>query len=348
MPKYLTVILGAGASHSLNPERGALDRQEYRPPLTAGIFAYSPEFRQLLQSYPLAEILTSEIEAQINPTRPNPGLEVVLQHYAQALADGHDTHITRQFLQLPLYLNDLFGEISFRFTNSPREYNILVNRTIEHTASVMYLTLNYDTLLEIPLGRISNVRFDSEADYIADPRWLLVKLHGSTHWYRKFITNMRVGSEPEFINLLRQIALPPSLEETVTMHPLPGHRNCAWNGGAYYPALTVPVDGKYEINCPDSHVARAREFLAQCPNYLIIGTSGRDDDLLDMLKAARPGGGQMRVVGRAHEHTVETYERFKLALNPHSQREADVFWDDRGFSEFIDSGKLTEFLQSLH
>ncbi len=111
MSKKLTVILGAGASYSQNPDPKALDDQNYRPPLTHDIFTTSRSFAAILHKYPLAETLASDINLRIRQNRAGVGLEQILKLYEERLTRGEDSHITRQFLQIPLYLNDLFGEI---------------------------------------------------------------------------------------------------------------------------------------------------------------------------------------------------------------------------------------------
>ena len=75
----LTVIIGAGASHSLNPDPKALDDQGYRPPLATDIFRGNTEFRRILNRYPLAEILASDIDRKIRQNKQGVGLEQILK-----------------------------------------------------------------------------------------------------------------------------------------------------------------------------------------------------------------------------------------------------------------------------
>ena len=53
----------------------------------------------------------------------------------------------------------------------------------------------------------------------------------------------------------------------------------------YYPILTAPLAGKgpMQMVCPDAHIDMARSFLGDCRKFLIIGCSGKDDDLLSLL-----------------------------------------------------------------
>ncbi len=345
MAKKLTIILGAGASHSLNPDPKALDNQGYRPPLAADIFRGNAEFRRILNKYPLAEVLASDIDRKIRQNKEGVGLEQILKEYESSLKSGKDSLITRNFLQIPLYLNELFGEIAVHFTKQPDEYNNLVTLALEKLDEVLFLTLNYDTLLEIPLARNFGVDFSNEVDYINQSGWLLVKLHGSTNWYRPFPQEAQALDDAEYFQILKSTQLPLPLQKHFVFFKIFEHAKKYDGNTPVYPAITVPVDGKYDINCPETHQAKAKEFLADCHNYLIIGTSGKDQDLLDLLKNNAKGGRTL-LVGREEASTNKTRENFMLAV-PQLQNNFDAYFHQRGFSQFIDGGKLDDFLDNI-
>lgn len=345
MAKKLTIILGAGASHSLNPDPKALDNQGFRPPLASDIFRGNREFRAILNKYPLAEILASDIDRKIRQNKEGVGLEQILKDYESNLKSGKDSLITRNFLQIPLYLNELFGEIGVHFTKQPDEYNNLVTLALDKVDDVLFLTLNYDTLLEIPLARSFGIDFSNETDYISQQGWSLVKLHGSTNWYRQFPQQVQDLGDVAYFQLLKTSPLPLPLQKTFVFTKYFEHANKYEGQTPVYPAITVPVDGKYDINCPESHETRAKEFLADCTNYLIIGTSGKDQDLLDLLKNNAKGGKTL-VVGREEASTNKTRENFMLAV-PQLQSNFDAYFHQRGFSQFVDGGKLDDFLDKL-
>ncbi|MDP3987756.1 MAG: SIR2 family protein [Candidatus Levybacteria bacterium] len=345
MAKKLAIILGAGASHSLNPDPKALDNQGYRPPLAADIFRGNAEFRGILNKYPLAEVLASDIDRKIRQNKEGVGLEQILKEYESSLKSGKDSLITRNFLQIPLYLNELFGEIAVHFTKQPDEYNNLVTLALDKVDDVLFLTLNYDTLLEIPLARNFGIDFSNETDYISQQGWSLVKLHGSTNWYRAFPQQVQTLGDVEYFQILKTSPLPLPLQKTFVFSKIFEHAKKFDGQTPVYPAVTVPVDGKYDINCPESHETRAKEFLADCTNYLIIGTSGKDQDLLDLLKNNAKGGKTL-VVGREEASTNNTRENFMLAV-PQLQNNFDAYFHQRGFSQFVDGGKLDTFLDNL-
>lgn len=346
MAKTLTVILGAGASYSINIDPRSTDNQGYRSPLAQQIFKDSREFRQILHKYEQAEILSSDIERRIRQNKLGVGLEQILRDLEEELKRGNDTHKVRQFLQIPLYIQELFGVISSNFTQRPDEYNILVNEVLSKVGKVLFLVLNYDNLLEIPLSKISHTEFSTEEDYIKHEPWMLAKIHGSINWSKEFIDVKHADpSDNEYFRLLATSKLPLPLSDKFSI----------WNMRSYavkyadriplYPAITVPVDGKYDVNCPHLHIQKAKEFLSDCHNYLIIGTSGKDQDLLDMLKTNAKGG-KVLVVGTSEENTNMIRENFVLAI-PQFQSNIGTFYHQRGFSEFVDSGTIDIFLDSL-
>ena len=348
MAKKLTVILGAGASHSLNPVHKRNDAEAFRPPLSKNIFMQSGEFQTILHKYPLAEILASDIDRKIKQNKPGIGLEQILKDYEEKMSKGAEPITSRQFLQIPLYLNTLFGKISTHFTNQPDEYNNLVTSTLDIMDEVLFLTLNYDNLLEIPLSAIFGIDFTNESHYVNEKNWSLVKLHGSTNWYRKFSDEQSIGyspSEENYFSLLKRALVPLSLQDEFYFVGMRSHSIKHIDNIPVYPAITVPVDGKYEINCPSAHELKAKEFISDCSNYLIIGTSGKDQDLLDLLKKnAKPG--KVLVVGRGENSTSETRNSI-IKANPQFQKNTDVYFHSNGFAQFILDGKLEEFLDSL-
>ncbi|MBL7150860.1 SIR2 family protein [Candidatus Microgenomates bacterium] len=346
MSKKLTIILGAGASYSQNTDPKPLDHQEYRPPLTQGIFSRSRSFGAILHKYPLVETIASDINRRLKQNKPREGLEQILRSYEERLLQGEDSIITRQFLQVPLYLNDLFGEVSQHFTTQPDEYNTLVSQAVDHADQILFLTLNYDTLLEIPLSINFSVDFSKSSHYTSNPKWMLVKLHGSINWYRGFNSYQMSGTEEnDYFENLKSQTLPLSLSDKYMMTAIPGHQHKFIGNSPTYPAITIPVDGKYKLSCPPEMLERAKSFLKECENFLIIGTSGNDKDLLDLLKENAKGGNTL-IVGCEEESTKRTNANF-LNTVPQLGGIVNRYFHKRGFSEFVDSGELDNFLVRL-
>lgn len=350
MSKKLTVVLGAGASVSLNKfssNKGDYnDNLAFKPPTTAGIFNSKGIPRNILTQYPNAQILASDI-VRILESGQEPGLEQLLREYLEQVAKNNKSPFRKPLLEVPLYINHLLGEVSNNFTIQPDEYNTLVLRTLNAASEVLFLTTNYDTLLEIPLGQLNNVDFSSKNHYIQE-NWSLVKIHGSTNWYRRiqneFLLNL---GDKEYYEHLFKYSFPLPLEKDTIIYDRQRF-NVKFDGSnMLYPAITIPVDGKYEINCPDEHKQKAEEFISECTNYLVIGTSGRDRDLLELLANNIKEEPRFMFVGRDDNNIALTRDNFVKNIKHLTEYNTAVYAEQSGFTGFIYHKGLDEYLNKL-
>ena len=119
-----------------------------------------------------------------------------------------------------------------------------------------------------------------------------------------------------------------------------------------YPLLTAPLAGKGQADlvCPGEHVKAARDFLKDCKKFLIIGSSGLDDDLLGVLDdAVDPGLNpkiHMMVVGSG-QPTDETLRNFQDGVR--AFRSLHRYRDDipytNGFREYVSSEEFKTFAE---
>lgn len=181
---------------------------------------------------------------------------------------------------VPIALHEFFFRVSNEYTSEAANYSALINRTIGQDIQTAYITLNYDTLLEMSLRKITGVTLDSIGAYVSSPDWILVKLHGSVGWgYRwgtaEWIPNMamaaRSNKPPERRSEEIQVGLPREMYRNGRLQQL------------FYPALALPVVGKSGFVCPPRHVEALAEFLHDCHNFFFIGFSASDQDLLEFL-----------------------------------------------------------------
>lgn len=111
-----------------------------------------------------------------------------------------------------------------------------------------------------------------------------------------------------------------------------------------YPAITVPIDGKYEYNCPPELLEETKKFLIDCHNYLIIGTSGNDQDLLDLLKQ-NASNGNIMFVSRYQPSLVKCKKNFLDNVKKFGTGPINECAD--GLTRFIESGAFDVFLNHL-
>ena len=57
--------------------------------------------------------------------------------------------------------------------------------------------------------------------------------------------------------------------------------------GYLYPQLVVPTDQPKNFVCPREHIDQATMFIQDCQGFLVIGFSGRDEDVVGLLRNAR-------------------------------------------------------------
>lgn len=319
MSTTLTVILGAGASHDLIGSRTAVVDDRYTPPLASDLFTPPPlEVREhgkhsdiaqaILESYPRANAGASTLA--LRGARP-------LEEALRSMADSQEMHIRRQFVQIPVYLRQLFREIGLpmgRYTSQPVNYNHLLSRIlVSDFEQVALVTTNYDMFLERALTPITDVEFSDIESYADSPQWVLAKLHGSVSWVKRILLDARPGNLTlrAYLQHLDKITKSHDqdfqrvLDGEIRVHDAED----LWDGeGPVYPALVVPIRGKFGFVCPEPHLEILRQTLRTCPNFLIIGSSGQDDDLMELLRAEVKVASSLGIVSQKNPRAV--YERF--------------------------------------
>jgi len=332
MGNQLTVILGAGASHDLVPRGTATVNEHYKPPLTADLFAGGNRYRdEILQKYPDALNLAATIRIRTGQ-QDGDSLETVLK----SLSESSDPNIARQFRQVPLYLQELFGTISEHYTELPVNYRYLVTHVLAaHFEKVAFVTLNYDLLLDKAIEAFTAESIDSLKAYVRPAnKWMLVKLHGSVNWATRLTNGM--GGHPR--NDTGVLTAVQALRGASAIHgPLKylSHHDERLGGPTgddlLYPAIAIPVEGKYEYVCPDEHVTALEEFLSSCEDFLIIGTSGKDRDLLDLLNDNITRCSNFAIVGQADvESTYRQFRKYVPKLGA-----SGVDYAPHGFTGFV-------------
>jgi hypothetical protein len=354
MPVQLIVLLGAGASYDCASDNVEKDLRR-RPPLTSELFRR--DFSEILNRYPLAEAAAADIE---------PGLAakpVALETYLrETLRDSTHLHRRLQFRAVPLYLQDLFFEISAwdppmrGYTIHPDNYNRLISAALE-LDQVVFVTLNYDTLLDRRL--FAYAPLETMDSYIHGHRnWSLIKLHGSVNWGRLVTSAWRLPpTDPHLANAFRALGDDFTVASDVvlrTAHDIRGVRHegagQSGSGALYYPALSAPLGPGDEITCPPSHVEHLRSRLVAQDglNLLVIGYSGLDSEVLKLLSLSRNSLKTLTVVSELQDAARTTAAIISSSMgNPdfaHSFRTRAI---GTGFDSFARTDALRRTLDAL-
>lgn len=290
--KKVCVILGAGASHDVRGLGTHTINKGYQPPLTSQLFNIDNElYSEIIRNYPGAEYLANMLaEYAVSGERS-------IEDYLRQYAEHSNITISTYFKHIPGYLRDLFWRASNNYVTMPSSYVRLVNGLIvEHPHQVLFLVLNYDTLLERALERYGQFEYNNITQYInSDLPAKVIKLHGSINWL-KLLGRVPETESPRnaWIKQVANLDIFQPVEEHEIEISHFSENICGYMGKEprerrlYYPIMTAPLAGK-DINktvCPQSHIEAATEFLKDCFKFLIIGTSGLDEDLKDFLQTS--------------------------------------------------------------
>jgi len=334
------IVLGAGASYDVHMGFvGGVDA-DWRPPLATGLFDLRKlHYYEKARPYAGAEALGLKIAQEVGFNEAL-GIEAKLREFAQ-----HKHAQTRRwFRDLPPYLRDLLHAASSTYVAVPEAYLRLVEQLAqEHGHEVGFVTLNYDTLLEQALVRCG-YSFPSFDSYVLGNSGPVVKLHGSVNWFvsmgsREVPWHVRLDKfdplatkrSPQFI-----------IDSPDATHDLfDADRRCY-----VYPALTAPMAGKDPDHfvCPEGHVRALRGWARDCRKLLVVGTSGKDENLLRLLNSCLPDCAVVHYVGGTD--TEDVAERFSRGLpQVWAARDATVTFG-RGFAAYLSSPEFTEFLKN--
>src|SRR6266487_833762 len=332
-----------------------------QPPLVKDLFGTN--FAGILGRYPLAQAAATDIRRAIAPESEN---AVPLERYLRdQMRDAANLYTKRRYRQIPLYLQDLLLTVSdiggSGYTTDPDNFNALINRTLD-LDDVLLLTLNYDPLVDDRLFIYGDLQ-DLNSYVASDPRWALVKLHGSVNWGRRIIADINRGIET--VNQANASGRPISQHELINKLidteydqvsvgeiELRLHRSLdEWrydrSDSVYYPALSIPVGEEDELVCPSEHLAAARERLgrADALNILVIGYSGLDREVLQLLRQSGRPAHRLLVVNGSERASFEAAERIQQACGGSGVRTDSVFRG--GFSEVVRTGTLADFAATI-
>ncbi|MCH8910948.1 MAG: SIR2 family protein [Chloroflexi bacterium] len=362
--KKTTVILGAGASFdSWNTDpRNA--QEQWWPPLAAHLFGSHPSdtrrrkradsFIRTLNRYPGAEYVAGLLNQM------NIGEDYRFEDELTRIASN--PNLAKHFREVPPYISDIISEVSVHFGRTSGNYAALIaDLIISPDDEVLFITLNYDTLLEQALSRFDSASysFSSMDHYVArdeDRQAKVVKVHGSCNWHRALYNPLtRPSLSTTWDDLLDDHGL-ELLDEDIHVQNLGSGESVRaltvrfeYGDGQVidvpaYPVITAPLAAKSDddLVCPSNHSQYAREFVAKCDKFLVIGTSGNDTDLLGLLSES---GISARVVHYVNDRATtaeKVRSRFEVKV-PAFGTATSIYAHDAGFGRYLGSDQWDEF-----
>ncbi|NQV13589.1 MAG: SIR2 family protein [Parcubacteria group bacterium] len=338
MKNILTIVIGAGASHDCVNENITNVASGYKPPLVGDLFENRPSFSSILSRFPRAAGLSDEIRTKMSE---DISIETILREFS----DEEIFDLKKAYWQIPLYLQELLREVSNNYVkdNGGTKFNTLIREAEKSNyKKILVLTLNYDLLFEKAFEITSGLKFghiEVAKDYISKGkgRWSLIKLHGSVNWTRKILNLDKAGSNQDILNALNSLTTELELDDKVlnNQNPFGSGTIKVSNKFHYYPAIAAPIEGKDIFICPAEHIAEATKHLSECSDFLFIGFSGRDENVLDLFKII-PKVNKVKIVNgklKSGENVLKRLKKCDGGFSKYNNLEGCV--SPGGFVEFM-------------
>lgn len=350
----LLIITGAGASHDVVLLPNALVNTAFQSPLTKDLFDDSHTcISDCLVNHPVANNVGYGLKLRLNSASPEESLESSLLK----IKNSELPTIKNQFWSIPLYLHDLFEQISDKFlrtanSSSPSNYKVLIDAIIESNyRQIIWINLNYDLLADRVLALTTKSELTSLEDYmnlktLEGIKIKYTKPHGSVNWYRltgNSLTNhsnnwenIRCGRAPleDFENKLSGeiFTLQTAHEVIADYEKVNKNRPSMSLNNSFYPAISVPL-GEYKYTCQE-HIDAIIPDLKNTESVLCIGFSALDLDILNLIKDNIPKIKKLRIVNGSHEDCCNTFNRIKNICNNVTVEKKDAIFP-KGFTQFV-------------
>jgi hypothetical protein len=221
---------------------------------------------------------------------------------------------------------------------------VLVDEIMKLQTDVIFVSLNYDTLLDAKLASYSPL--NDLDDYIeSDYGWSLVKPHGSVAWFIEQPQVFDPKTPPPDMSVVRApISCEPVLGLTLERVR---NANDGMSHGVTkrYPALALPDGPKDQLVWPIAQRERLEAFL-RTPEIqlLVVGYSGLDTEILRLLAAGKCRVRRMTVVNVDAEHALDVYDRILAAGIEPIWRDVR----DESFEAWIDGDGLCAWAAEFH
>lgn len=283
------VILGAGASFdSVYQQFDETLSSIWKPPLGNDIFGLRKNFSDIIRKYPGAIAFRSEIMVSSD-------IESYFQTKWNLIKNYFDILSLMRLINIQYFLSDLFNKISFNYSSSGlSNLDVLITKAHEYTIrnkeDVVFITFNYDTLIESAFERVLGKSIRNIDDYVKS-NIKLFKCHGSCNWFKTFdrdriayykhITSKTIY---QYIwdqaldlweinsNLGSDIILYNNDSDFVAIDEKSGNAFQL----ALFPQLLIPLKTKDEFVLPENHKISLSQCLNNITDILIIGWKGTE------------------------------------------------------------------------
>jgi hypothetical protein len=348
----LLTVFGAGASFdsvdlSLAPKlaRWVEIESEYRPPLAAQLFDERPDFVAEMNRWPQVAPLIPRLRTA---TAHGGAVEEVLRKI-QEEADKFRLRLSH-LMALEYYLINILDRPIWKWLHaagSSTNYVELVDkieRAYGGESGALFVTFNYDLMLELAFDSVYARQIRGIDDYVLDTAPALIKPHGSVDWVQCLPPGPDPGIPGDSADAVIESA--PRLNFSggeILKHPNPGAG--IGIGQVWHPAIAIPVDRTKTFVCPDQHLARLTEDLKAVSHMLVIGWRASEAHFLDLMnKNLRSDPPIDLCIVDKDMGAVSAQESLQRALG--ADRFAPVELHRDGFSAFVRDDRSDEWLSA--
>jgi hypothetical protein len=329
----LMVVCGAGASwDSANFDVDAATAP-WRPPIGQGLFANNDFYGSFIDRYGQVRPLVHRFRG----AKDSVTLEAELERL-QDLSKGRPRY-RQQLTALRYYLQRVISGTCQVWSDKIRgntNYVRLIDDidafwTDVRKTPVVYVTFNYDVLLDGALGQLG-LSMTGIANYIAHPRVKLIKPHGSVNWFHR-VDVPNKNSHPyhlQIIPAIDDLTIDPGFfyaPEMSDIEDIPG-----------VPALSIPVAKKTEFEMPPEHLEVLKDAIPKVTHLLVIGWRGNEQAFVDMLLR---GLNRERLTSLVVSGRSSSAKAVADALN---LANVSPYVSAGGFSTLLGGRELTDFL----
>ena len=308
------VVFGAGASNDSANFKVGLAVEQWRPPMGPALFQDHVFYSPLLDRYePMRKLAHRFREGP----HDSPGLEAELEK----MQESKRVMTREQLVALRYYLQKVLSQVPQYWSNNLHgntNYVGLVEMIDETWTEsrpndpVVFVTFNYDVLLDGALGQIK-VKVGGAGDfdsYVKHPQYKLIKPHGSVNWFHHVPVPIK-NAHPYYLQILPGLAdgTLSASEDFYFKNELEDFEDIEG-----IPALSIPVAKKSKFEMPPKHLEVLKQAIPEVTHLLIIGWRGNEQYFVDMLNALDRTRLRNLVVTRS----VASANEVATALNLHN------------------------------
>ncbi len=286
------VIFGAGASYdSIHSYYNELSNanESWKPPLANEIFSNRESFLEIIKDYEGALSLKSAAKV-------HDYIEEYFQELWDFAVDNNDNLSLSKIINTQYFFQRLFFKISNKYCNiGDSNYDIMSNfaykYTTEYNKEIVFVSFNYDILLEKAIEKTLHIEFRSIDDYLKY-NIKYIKPHGSCNWFKNFkdlegkgVIFDKTGKNNEtFVKNLYKKNISYEIIERRLEDEIVIRDEFNTKDRFGLPQLLLPLKNKDEFVMPNSHLNYLKKYLKKVDAILIIGWKGTEEKFQNLLQ----------------------------------------------------------------